>query len=103
MESLVASGRILDVVLALMAVEAAVLALWRRRTGAGLRLPDVILLLLPGAGLVLAARALLTGAAWTVAAAWLALALAAHAGDVVRRWRAARVTPAPGPADGRGP
>jgi hypothetical protein len=84
---LFASGRIVDLILALMAAEAVVLAVHYRRTGRGVALPDLAVNLAAGAGLLLALRAALTGAGWTWTAGWLALALAAHLADLARRWR----------------
>ncbi len=76
-----ASGHAADLVLAVLAIEA--LLLWR----AGRALVDVMLLLLPGALMMLALRAALVGAAWP----WVALPLAAsfpvHLADLVRRGR----------------
>jgi hypothetical protein len=82
-----ASGRAVDLILAVMAVEIGVL-LWRRRPartrGA---LIDLILAFAPGVCLLLALRAALTGAGWL----WIALALAAsfpfHLADLARRRR----------------
>ena len=89
MEALFASGRIVDLILALVAAEAVLIVVWRRRTGRGLRLPDAVSLLLPGAFLFLALRAALTAAPWTTTALWLVGAFAAHLVDVARRVRAA--------------
>jgi hypothetical protein len=84
---LFASGRIVDLILALMAAEAVVLAVHYRRTGRGVPLPDLAVNLAAGAGLLLALRAALTGAGWAWTAGWLTLALAAHLADLARRWR----------------
>ena len=84
---LFASGRIVDLILALMAAEAVVLAVHYRRTGRGVPLPDLAVNLAAGAGLLLALRAALTGAVWAWTAGWLTLALAAHLADLARRWR----------------
>ena len=95
MESLFESGRIVDLILALMALEAlALLALaviWRHR------LPDcwkqrlpvagLLLNLAAGACLLLALRAVLTDAGWRLAGAWLTAALLAHVGDLAQRLR----------------
>ena len=56
MQSLVASGRIVDLILLVMLLELAVLLLYRRLTGRGLKPLDVGLLLLPGLFLPLALR-----------------------------------------------
>ena len=75
--ALFASGRAVDIVLAVLAVEAVWLTL-RRRT-------DVLPALLPGALILLALRAALTGAPWWAVAGWLALSLPAHLYDLRRR------------------
>ena len=67
-----------------MAIEAIVITLWRRRAAAG-----VVIGLLPGACLLLALRAALTGQGWTWIALWLSLSLPAHLFDLARRLREA--------------
>jgi hypothetical protein len=83
---LFASGRAIDLVLALIALEFAVLA-WRRRRGAspGAAILDVVFWLAPGACLLMALRCALTGASWTFIWAWLAAALPLHVADLIRR------------------
>ncbi len=76
---LFASGHAVDIVLAVMLVEAAVLI---ARRGAA---ATIVLAFLPGALILLAVRAALTGTGWP----WVALALAAsfpaHLADLHRR------------------
>ncbi|MEQ8433313.1 MAG: hypothetical protein RIA71_03655 [Oceanicaulis sp.] len=94
MEALFASGRIIDLILLLVVVEAAVLAVVPRLRGA-MTLVDVAALLAPGVMLMLAVRAALIGAPYTITAAVLAAAFAFHILDVARRRRrAARNDPA---------
>lgn len=90
MAALFENGRIVDLILALMIVEGVVFC--GVTLVSGKRLPVVGLLfnLAAGACLLLALRAVLTGAGWMVAAAWLAAALAAHLGDLFQRLRTAR-------------
>jgi hypothetical protein len=85
-QALFSSGRAIDLVLAIIAVEFAVLA-WRRSRTAGPRaaMIDVALWLAPGACLLMALRCALTGAAWTLVWAWLAASLPAHVADLIRR------------------
>ncbi len=75
-----ASGHAVDVVLLVVALEFGVLSVRRRGP-----LLDRVLVLAPGACLLLALRAALTGAGWP----WVALALAAsfpvHLADLIRR------------------
>ncbi len=79
---LFASGRAVDLVLLVMVAEGLWLVL-RARRHAG----DVAFMLLPGALMMLALRAALTGAGWMWVAVWLALSLPAHLEDVRRRGR----------------
>ncbi len=84
-----ASGRIVDLAIAITLVEAIALIAWRRATGSGIAARQLIPNLAAGLCLMLAVRAALTGAAWS----WLALALvgagAAHCIDLVGRWPSA--------------
>lgn len=75
--ALFASGRAVDIVLGVLAIEA-VWLLMRRRA-------DVLPALLPGALILFAVRGALTGSDWWVVAGWLALSLPAHLYDLRRR------------------
>ena len=86
LEALFDSGRIIDLVLILVAVEAALLVGLPALRGSMTRL-DVAGLLAPGVMLMLAVRAALTGAPHTTTAALLAAAFACHLFDVARRRR----------------
>ena len=77
---LFASGHAVDLVLAVMAVEGAWLVSLARRSAA-----DVVLALLPGALLLVALRAALTGAGWAWVALFVTLSLPAHLADMRRR------------------
>lgn len=82
-----ASGRAVDAVLALVALEAAVLVWWarsRRATGAA-SAGALLAFLVAGACLLLALRAALVGASWVWVAAALAGAGAAHVFDLRAR------------------
>lgn len=85
--SLFASGRVVDLVLGMMMLEAALLVGYRRRTGRGVRIAELLTFLVAGACLLLALRAALVGASWEWIAAALAGALAAHLADLGLRWR----------------
>lgn len=87
MAELIASGRIADVILAFMVLEAAVLYAYRRRTGRGIASVDLAINLLAGASLLLALRAALVGAAWPWIAACVVAALLTHLADLGRRWQ----------------
>jgi hypothetical protein len=87
MAELFESGRLVDLILALLVVEAAVvciLALTGRITAVA---TAWIFNLAAGGCLLLALRAVLEGADWRVAAAWLGAALLAHLADVAFRLR----------------
>ena len=87
MADLFATGRIVDFILAVVLLEAAGMALYRSRTGAGVPLPGFLANLASGACLLLALRAALAGSAWHVTAAWLLAGLLAHLADMALRWR----------------
>ena len=87
MSELFASGRVVDLVLLVLLLEASGLTLYHRRTGRGIALGDLAGTVLAGASLLLALRAALTGSAWPWIAGFLMLALVAHLFDVARRWR----------------
>jgi len=89
MNELIASGRVIDVIIALMLAEAAVLWLYRRRTGRGLAVADIGINLVAGGSLMFAVRAALTDAGSGWIAVCLATALLAHLADLAHRWRAA--------------
>ena len=87
MGDLFASGRIADLILGIVAIEAVMIAaLWRRtsrRGGPG----GLLLTVASGALLILALRSSMAGDAWPWIAAFLAGALVAHALDLRHRWR----------------
>ena len=87
MASLFASGRIVDLILAAVAVEAVLLAGLRYRFGAGPALPGLLANLAAGSALMLALRAALTGSAWPVVAAFMLAGLLAHGIDLALRFR----------------
>lgn len=92
MAELFASGRIVDVALALVALEAAALLAWRWRRSRGPSSLALIGNLASGAFLMLAVRAALTDADWTIVAACLLGALLAHLADLRLRLREAGAT-----------
>lgn len=85
LEAWFVSGRIIDVILAIVVLEAILLWLLRRFTGRGLGLVEIVGLLLSGVFLILAVRAALTGAAWSVVSLLLLLSFAAHLWELSRR------------------
>lgn len=87
MAELFASGRIIDAILVAVALEAAILLIWRRRSGRGPAAADILGNLLSGAMLMLAVRGALVGAAWPWIGLCLAASLVAHLLDLRRRYR----------------
>ena len=92
MAELFASGRaidlaLIDLALAVTALEAVLVVAYFRRTGRGIAPGDFLGNLASGACLMVALRCGLTGAAWPWIALFLLAALAAHLADLRRRWR----------------
>ena len=87
MAELFASGRLVDLILIVVVIEATVLLiLWRRR-GRGVAPSDLLPNLCAGVFLLLALRAVLAGTGWMTASFFLAVAGFAHLIDIYRRWR----------------
>ena len=92
MTSLLAPGRLLELVMAGVVVEGLLLVAYRRRTGRGMPAREVVAFLGAGLALLGAARATVAASATpgqTLAiAAAMAAALACHVWHVVQRWDA---------------
>lgn len=86
MAEALANGRLVDAVIALVLLEALLLAWLHRRHGRGPAPADFLGNLAAGLFLLLALRGALVGAAWPWIAASLLAALAAHLYDLSRRW-----------------
>lgn len=84
---LVRSGQLVELVLALVALEAAALLAYRFRTGRGPEPLGLVFNLAAGASLMFALRAALQDAGWPQVACFMVLALAAHVADLARRWK----------------
>jgi hypothetical protein len=80
-------GRIVDLILALLVIEAVALLTYRRLTGHGIPAVGLLTNLLAGAFLLMALRSALIESHWALTAAWLAAALIAHIADLTQRWR----------------
>ena len=78
---------LVDIVLAVTALEAVVLMAIRWRTGTGIAIRPLVANLAAGVALLLAVRGALTGAGWPWLGACLAAAGIAHAADTALRWR----------------
>jgi uncharacterized membrane protein YhhN len=87
MGELFGTGRVVDLVLALMVVEAVALGLLWTRTARGVPPIALIVNLVAGALLLLALRAALTDAGPAATASFLGLALVAHLADLALRWQ----------------
>lgn len=88
-----ASGRIIDLVLAIVVVETLCLAAFRLRTGDGLPVAALVVNLLSGAALMLALRAALVQAGWIWVAVPLCASFVVHLGDLALRWERAAAKP----------
>jgi hypothetical protein len=80
MQTYFASGQAIDVVLAFMVVEALFLVIMRKRPTL-----TVALTILPGAAMMLALRAALTGGSWQMIGLWLTVSLPLHLADLRHR------------------
>ncbi len=89
----VSSGWAIDVILALVVLEALALIGLRRFAGRGPMLVQSLPNLLSGAALLVALRLALGQAWWGWTAICLALAFAAHLLDLVARWPRRRLSP----------
>jgi hypothetical protein len=83
--ALISSGRAVDLILAVMALEFVFLVLRRKVKGLPPAPLDLMFMLAPGALILLALRASLTGTGWQWVAVWLAASLPFHLVDVSRR------------------
>ena len=87
MVELFANGRLIDLILIVVAIEAVVLVWAWRYARRGIAPGDLLPNLCAGAFLLLALRATLAGGGWMIACGCLAAAGLAHVIDVSRRWR----------------
>jgi len=83
----VATGRVVDLIVAVMVLEALILAMYRRKSGHGIAVGALLASLVPGLLLVLALRGALVGAGSSWILVCLAAAFAAHLFDLSQRWR----------------
>jgi hypothetical protein len=87
MAELFASGRLVDLILVVVVIEAVALLMYWHRARRGIEPFDLLPNLCAGAFLLLALRATLAGSDWIIASGCLALAGLAHLIDIYRRWR----------------
>jgi hypothetical protein len=79
------SGRAIDVVLGIVALEVAAMAWWLRRKGQPLRISELVGPVLAGVLLMLALRAALTGAGSELVVLFMFLSFPAHLYDLKLR------------------
>ncbi len=87
MDELFASGRIVDLILALMVLETTALFAYRKWTGYGIGTAALLSNMAAGACLLFAVRAALSGAGSGFVAGALTAALAMHLFDLRNRWK----------------
>jgi hypothetical protein len=87
MAELFASGRLIDLILIVVVLEAALLIFYWRYTDRGIAPADLLPNLCAGAFLVVALRATIAGSGWMVSSGCLAAGGLAHLIDVYRRCR----------------
>ncbi len=87
LESVILSGRIVDLMLVFIALEIVLFAWLRRHRRGAFGLPALLVNIGAGASLMLALRASLTQSDWHWIAVFLVAALVFHLADVAGRWR----------------
>jgi hypothetical protein len=85
MIALFSTGRVVDLILAFVFLEAVFIAIHRGKTGRGVRLREIAAGMLAGVFLLLALRCALVGERWPWIATWLLAALIAHLADLAGR------------------
>ena len=85
MMALFSSGRVVDIILFFVVLEAVYIAVHRGKTGRGVRLREVASGMLAGVFLLLALRCALVDERWPWIATWLLFALIAHLSDLAGR------------------
>jgi hypothetical protein len=85
MMALFSSGRVVDIILLFVFIEAVFIAVHRGKTGRGVRLREVASGMLAGVFLLLALRCALVDERWPWIATWLLFALIAHLSDLAGR------------------
>lgn len=89
MQALIESGRIVELMLAFIALEIAILGYLRLKRGMGPRLPAMLVNIGAGSCIMLALYCAQRDAAWQWIAMWLVLSLLCHVSDLFFRWRQA--------------
>ncbi|MEO1247374.1 MAG: hypothetical protein AAFX56_16935 [Pseudomonadota bacterium] len=89
LQELITSGRIVDIMLAFVVLEVALLLGYRQITGRGIAPRWLLINIGAGGSLMLALRAVFVEADWKIVAACLIAALVFHVADLAQRWRGA--------------
>ncbi len=89
LQSLIDSGRIVDLMLVVLAIELVAVQVYRRRTGGGIAFVPMLLNLGAGGSLMLALRAALIGSGPLWIAVFLLSSLVFHVADQAARWETA--------------
>lgn len=89
LQGLVESGRIVDIMLAVIVVEVAALIAYRVIKRRGLSVASIVLNIGAGGSLMVALKLLYADAGWQLIAAALVASACFHTGDLVYRWRSA--------------
>lgn len=90
MEFFFSSGHVIDVILAVMAVETLGLIIYRVRSGSGPTIAQTVANMASGAMIMLAVRSALTDAGWEQTALFLLASSAAHFVDLALRMKTAK-------------
>ena len=86
LESLVTTGRIVDLMLLFVVVEVALIGIYRRRRGGGIAMVPLLVNVGAGGALMIALRMCATQAGWRWVAVFLVTALLFHVADLAMRW-----------------
>ncbi len=89
LQGLIASGRIVDIMLVFVVLEVAALLVYRGVTGRGLGVAALLLNIGAGGSLMVALKLVFDDAPWQWIAAALLASLFFHASDIIYRWRTA--------------
>lgn len=92
LEHLITSGRIIDIMLAFLAIETLWLVWRRQNTGHGPTIAAIVTNAGAGGSLMLALKAMFLSSSWPLLATALLASMFFHISDLVMRWREA---PAP--------
>ena len=86
LKALIATGRIVDIMVLFLGMEIVAITLYRSARGGGIPLLPLLLNIGAGGSLMLALRASLTDAGWQWVAVFLVSSLVFHAADQGQRW-----------------